>query len=52
MSSEVIFTAIIGIVFLEDPASWRFWMGGLLVIGSVVVLNRINAEKARRQNGV
>ena len=52
MSSEVIFTAIIGIVFLNDPASWRFWTGGLLVIGSVVVLNRINAEKAHRQNGV
>jgi len=52
MSSEVIFTAIIGIVFLEDPASWRFWTGGLLVLGSVVALNRINAEKARSQKGV
>lgn len=52
MSSEVIFTAIIGIVFLNDPASWRFWTGGLLIIGSVVVLNRINAEKAHRHNGV
>jgi drug/metabolite transporter (DMT)-like permease len=51
MSSEVIFTAIIGIVFLEDPASWRFWTGGLLVLGSVVALNRINAEKARSHNG-
>jgi drug/metabolite transporter (DMT)-like permease len=52
MSSEVIFTAIIGIVFLGDPATWRFWTGGLLVLGSAVVLNRINAEKARKKNGL
>ena len=25
MSSEVVFTAIVGISFLGDPASWRFW---------------------------
>ncbi|MBU2512690.1 DMT family transporter [bacterium] len=45
MSSEVIFTAIVGIVFLGDPVSWRFWTGGLLIMGSVVALNRLNAEK-------
>jgi drug/metabolite transporter (DMT)-like permease len=52
MSSEVIFTAIIGIVFLGDPASLRFWTGGLLILGSAVALNRINAEKTRKMNGV
>ncbi len=52
MSSEVIFTAIIGIVFLGDPASWRFWTGGLLILGSAVGLNRINAEKVRIKNRV
>ena len=52
MSSEVIITAIIGIVFLGDPASWRFWTGALLIMGSAIVLNRINAEKARKKNGV
>lgn len=45
MSSEVLFTAIIGIVFLGDPASWRFWCGGLMIFGSVVALNRLKAEK-------
>jgi len=39
MTSEVIFTALIGIVFLDDPATWRFWIGGLSIVGSVVVLN-------------
>jgi drug/metabolite transporter (DMT)-like permease len=47
MSSEVVFTAVVGIVFLGDPASWRFWAGGLLVFGSGVALNRFKANRAR-----
>lgn len=43
MSSEVIFIAIVGIVFLEDPATWRFWTGGFLILGSVIALNRLKA---------
>ncbi len=43
MSSEVIFTAVVGIVFLDDPATPRFWIGGLLILGSVVALNRLKA---------
>jgi len=45
MSSEVIFTAVVGIVFLGDPASWRFWVGGCLVVGAVVALNRLKAGR-------
>ena len=43
MSSEVIFTAIVGIVFLGDPVTPRFWIGGILIFGSVVALNRLKA---------
>jgi drug/metabolite transporter (DMT)-like permease len=43
MSSEVVFTAVMGIVFLGDPASWRFWTGGMVVLASVVSLNRLKA---------
>ena len=43
MSSEVIFTAVVGIIFLGDPASWRFWTGGLLIFGSSLALNRLKA---------
>jgi drug/metabolite transporter (DMT)-like permease len=43
MSSEVIFTAIVGIVFLGDPATARFWIGGGLILGSVAALNRLQA---------
>jgi len=46
MSSEVVFTAIVGIVFLGDPVSWRFWLGGVLVLTSVIALNRLMAGKA------
>jgi drug/metabolite transporter (DMT)-like permease len=49
MSSEVIFTAVVGIALLGDPASWRFWTGGLLIVGSAVALNRFKANDARRE---
>jgi drug/metabolite transporter (DMT)-like permease len=39
MSSEVIFTALVGVLMLDDPVSWRFWVGGALIVGSVVMLN-------------
>lgn len=44
MSSEVIFTALVGIVFMGDPATMRFWIGGLMIFGSVVALNRLKAN--------
>jgi drug/metabolite transporter (DMT)-like permease len=43
MSSEVIFTAAAGILFLGDPAPWRFWFGGLIILISVIALNRIKS---------
>ena len=49
MSSEVVFTAIVGIVYLRDPASLKFWTGGLMIFGSVVALNRLKAEKWKRR---
>ena len=50
MSSEVIFTAIVGIALLGDPASGRFWIGGVMIFGSAVALNRFKANHARREN--
>jgi len=50
MSSEVVFTAVVGITFLGDPASWRFWLGGLLILGSVTLLNRLRAGKKNGEN--
>ena len=50
MSSEVIFTAIVGIAFLGDPATWRFWTGGLLIFGSAVAMNRFKAHHGSQPN--
>ena len=43
MSSEVIFTAAAGILLLGDPAPWRFWLGGLIILISVIALNRLKS---------
>jgi len=43
LSSEVIFTAAVGILFLGDPAPWRLWTGGLLILISVIALNRLKS---------
>ncbi len=39
MSSEVIFTAAVGILFLDDPAIWRFWIGGSMILVCIVAMN-------------
>lgn len=52
MSSEVIFTAIMGIIFLGDPASWKFWTGGLLILGSVLLLNTLSAKNVLQSETV
>ena len=44
MSSEIVFTAIAGIIFLGDPTTPRFWIGGLMVFCSVAALNRLKAK--------
>ena len=47
MSTEVIFTALVGIIFLDDPATLTFWIGGVMVLGSGLMLNhRKTAEKS------
>ena len=39
MSSEVVFTALVGIVLLGEPMTLRFLLGSLLVVGSAVILH-------------
>ena len=45
MSTEAVFTALAGIMFLNDPASPQFWIGGLMVLGSGLMLNRLQAAE-------
>jgi drug/metabolite transporter (DMT)-like permease len=44
MSSEVIFTAAIGILFLGDPVTWRFVSGGGMIFISVLALNGFKSK--------
>jgi drug/metabolite transporter (DMT)-like permease len=39
LTSEVIFASVFGLVFLSESVTWRFWVGGILIFTSVVVLN-------------
>ncbi|MFC1858845.1 DMT family transporter [Thermodesulfobacteriota bacterium] len=39
LSSELIFTSIFGILLLYEPATWRFWAGGLMILVSAAALN-------------
>ncbi len=47
MSSEVVFTAIVGIFWLSDPVSWHFFVGGFLVVGSGLALNGVGWAKKK-----
>jgi drug/metabolite transporter (DMT)-like permease len=45
MTSEVLLTAIAGIILFRDPIDWHFFGGGTLILGSAVA---IQAEQALR----
>ena len=51
MSSEVVFTAVVGIVFLGDPATWRFWAGGLMILASGIAMNRLRNDRSPAGEG-
>jgi drug/metabolite transporter (DMT)-like permease len=39
MSTEVIFTAAVGILFLHEPVTWRFWIGGSMILICIAVMS-------------
>ena len=43
LTCEMIFVAFFGIFYLSEPTGWRFWAGGLLILGSVLILNQVKA---------
>ena len=45
MSTETVFTAIVGISLLGEPVSWRFFAGALLVLGSGLALNKFTVKQ-------
>jgi drug/metabolite transporter (DMT)-like permease len=47
MMTELIFTSILGIVFLSETVGWRFWAGGSMILLSVVMLQFHHFSKIR-----
>jgi drug/metabolite transporter (DMT)-like permease len=47
MSSETLFTAVVGIVFLMEPVSWHLFAGGLLIVGSGLAMHRLGRIKLK-----
>ena len=45
LTSEMVFTAILGIVFLGEVVSPRFWIGGLLILASTIAINFLRANQ-------
>lgn len=45
MTSELIYSAIFGIIFLSELATWRFWAGGIMIIASAIALNLFNLTR-------
>ena len=45
LTGEMVFTAILGIVFLGELFSLRLWIGGLMILASTVLLNIIKAKQ-------
>jgi drug/metabolite transporter (DMT)-like permease len=45
LTSEVIFVTIWGIVFLSEAVTWHFWVGGAMILVSMVGLNYGNARR-------
>jgi drug/metabolite transporter (DMT)-like permease len=40
LTSEVLFVALWGIIFLHEPVTWNFLVGGSLILVSIIALNR------------
>jgi len=47
MMTELIFTSILGIVFLAESVDWHFWSGGLLIVFSVIMLQMRSFARIR-----
>ena len=49
MTTEVIFTTLFGAFLLGETLTLRFWTGGMMIIGSSVLMGRIQHNAVQRQ---
>jgi len=50
LTSEVLLTGLAGIVLLGDPVGWRFFAGGVLILGSAVTIQIEQALRGRNNS--
>ncbi len=48
LTTEAIFTAILGIAFLGELTGWYFWAGGILILTSIILLQLTTARQVVR----
>jgi drug/metabolite transporter (DMT)-like permease len=51
LTSEVVFTSILGFALLGEMLSWRFGLGGLLIVGSAVFINLTGGRRISASSG-
>lgn len=44
LTSELLFTTLLGVLILGEDLSWRFYVGGILIFGSAVAFNIKNGR--------
>ena len=44
----VLFTAAVGVLFLGDPVTWRFWAGGSAIVICIIAMNLLQTGKGAR----
>jgi drug/metabolite transporter (DMT)-like permease len=52
LTSEVVFVSLWGIIFLLEPVTWHFYLGGPLILGSIIALNLHSARGISRDAAV
>jgi drug/metabolite transporter (DMT)-like permease len=45
LTSEVVFVSLWGILVLHEMATWHFWIGGAMILGSIIAINCRSARK-------
>lgn len=44
MTTELVFTSILGILFLNEQVAWQFWLGGTMILVSIIALQITTKE--------
>jgi drug/metabolite transporter (DMT)-like permease len=46
LTCEMIFVALWGFIFLKEAVTWHFWVGGTIILGSIVAMSLLKGPAA------